>query len=199
MSTIHPISEGILLCYQDGELSMAETAPVRSHLEECAECRARFERLQAVSSAIAGYSEALADAGDGAVAAARLAEALQSRQAPKARSAFGFGWWRLVPACAAVVVFGMVLLMRGPALRVAPKATPVATAPADRLANGFIALPYSDQNLSPEGAVVIQVEVPRSAMLLAGAPVSDTQGTGLVKAEVVVGADGLARAIRFMN
>ena len=66
-------------------------------------------------------------------------------------------------------------------------------------ANGFIALPYSDENLAPEGAVVLEVEVPRSALLLAGIPSGESGSTDRVKAEVMVGADGLARAIRFVN
>jgi hypothetical protein len=63
----------------------------------------------------------------------------------------------------------------------------------------FIALPYSDDSLSSEGAVVLQVELPRSAAALAGMPVNYSSGNPRVKAEVVVGADGLARAIRFLD
>jgi hypothetical protein len=74
---------------------------------------------------------------------------------------------------------------------------PVAAA-RNRATEGFIALPYSDENLAPEGAVVLQVELPRAALLLAGMPVNDAPG-GRVRAEVLVGADGLARGIRFIE
>ena len=198
MSTKH-LSEGVLLCYHDGELSHAEASLVGAHLDECAACSSRFERLRNVSMALAGYAERLADEGDGGRAEAALAEALRRQPAVARGSAWAAHWWRLAPACAALLVVGAVLVTRWPARQVPKQAPAAKSAPAVTLSNGFISLPYSDQNLSPEGAVVIEVEVPRSALLLAGAPASDAQGGGLVKAEVVVGADALARAIRFLN
>ena len=81
-----------------------------------------------------------------------------------------------------------------------PRKPPAAIPSLPSAATGaFIALPYSDENLSPEGAVVLQVEIPRSALLLAGLPAAGRGAGDRVKAEVVVGADGLARAIRFLN
>jgi len=97
-------------------------------------------------------------------------------------------------ACAAAVLLAIGIWRAIP--RPAAPATPPGSA---ALGNGFIALPYSDENLSQEGAVVLEVEVPRSALLLAGMPAGDGQSKGRVKAEVMVGADGLARAIRFVN
>jgi anti-sigma factor RsiW len=199
MSTNHPLSDETLLCYQDGELPQAEMAPVRQHLEQCGECRERFEQLRKVSIALAGYSDSLGEPGESSRAETTLADALRQSASPEHRIPFAARWWRLVPACAAVAVLGTVLVLRWPARQVPAPPPAAQSGTADRFNNGFIALPYSDQNLSPEGAVVIQVEVPRSALLLAGAPASDTQGDERVKAEVVVGADGLARAIRFLN
>jgi hypothetical protein len=65
--------------------------------------------------------------------------------------------------------------------------------------DNFIALPDAGDSLSTEGTVVMQIEVPRDAVSLSGIPAAEGTGNGLVKAEIVVGADGLARAIRFLN
>ena len=101
-------------------------------------------------------------------------------------------YWRFATTAAALILAAGIgfLLLKSPN---APARTPQIAADA------FIDLPYSDENLSGEGAVVLQVELPRSAVALAGIPVSDDPAEGRVKAEVLVGADGLARAIRFRN
>jgi len=41
--------------------------------------------------------------------------------------------------------------------------------------------------------------VPRSAMLAVGLTVSADQGSELVEADVKMGSNGLARAVRFLN
>jgi hypothetical protein len=97
----------------------------------------------------------------------------------------------IAAAAALILATGIGLLVSRPP-RMPARAPQMA-------ADAFIDLPYSDENLSGEGAVVLQVELPRSAVALAGIPVSDGAADGRVKAEVLVGADGLARAIRFRN
>jgi hypothetical protein len=98
---------------------------------------------------------------------------------------------RWLPAVAAALI-----LTIGISFLLSRRSTPILQ---QATGEGFIALPYSDVNLSSEGAVVLRVEVPRSALLLAGTPVSAGRRDERVKADVVVGADGLARAIRFVN
>jgi hypothetical protein len=46
---------------------------------------------------------------------------------------------------------------------------------------------------------MVRVEVPRSAMLEVGLAVSADRVSELVEADVVLGPDGLARAIRFVD
>jgi hypothetical protein len=116
-----------------------------------------------------------------------LLAALRERRGAGAKRMYAM----LAAAAAVILAAGIgFLLLRSPN---APARTPQIAADA------FIDLPYSDENLSGEGAVVLQVELPRSAVALAGIPVSDDPAEGRVKAEVLVGADGLARAIRFRN
>lgn len=82
---------------------------------------------------------------------------------------------------------------RRPAERMVAKAAPA------EIATPFFALPFSDASLPLAQAAVIRVELPRSALALTGLPVDEDRRNERVDADLVVGADGLARAIRFVR
>ena len=63
----------------------------------------------------------------------------------------------------------------------------------------FFSLPFSDAALPLDQATVIRVELPRSALELAGLPVDADRRNERIRADLVLGADGLARAIRFIE
>ena len=63
----------------------------------------------------------------------------------------------------------------------------------------FFALPFSDAALPLDQATVIRVDLPRSALELTGLPVEEDRRNERVRADLVLGADGLARAIRFVQ
>ena len=50
-----------------------------------------------------------------------------------------------------------------------------------------------------DGGQLVRVELPRSALVRFGLPVNIDRANQRVKADVLVGADGLARAIRFVQ
>jgi len=186
----HP-SDELLLRSLDGEIEAAEDAQVRAHTSTCTPCRERLRKIERVSAAVQAHAAAL---GSEAVEAQRaaLVAALDRPPRDRAPRKQPAQYRRLALAAAVLAAAGIwVLASRRPAV-------PVATAQGAR-ADGFIALPYSDENLAPEGAVVLQVELPPTALLLAGLPLRDDSAGGRVKAEVLVGADGLARGIRFIN
>ena len=64
---------------------------------------------------------------------------------------------------------------------------------------GFIPLPSSDAVGVNEDMDVVHVEVPRSAMLAVGLEVSADHAGEMVEADVMLGSDGVARAVRFVN
>lgn len=66
------------------------------------------------------------------------------------------------------------------------------------IATDFIPLTYGDTELGSD-AQVVRVELPRSAMASFGLPVNMDRADQRVKADVLLGADGLARAIRFVQ
>ena len=81
-----------------------------------------------------------------------------------------------------------------------PVHKPTAKPPTDRLAmTDFVALPYGDYSLVEESATIVRVELPRSAMRFAGFNVAEDRANDPVQADVVLGADGLAHAVRFVT
>jgi hypothetical protein len=67
------------------------------------------------------------------------------------------------------------------------------------VATDFLPMTY-DNNLSQiEGGQVVRVELPRSALVKFGLPMNLERADERITADVVVGHDGLARAIRFVR
>ena len=67
------------------------------------------------------------------------------------------------------------------------------------VASTFMPLGYTNAASIQEGAQVVRVEMPRYAMARFGLPVNMERYDERVKADVWLGADGLARAIRFVQ
>lgn len=68
--------------------------------------------------------------------------------------------------------------------------------PKAEFATDFIALSYLPAS---ESGQVVRVKVPRSMLVSLGVSTNVERGKELVNAEVIVGDDGAARAIRFLN
>lgn len=151
-----------------------------------------------------------------AVEAAVLAEFRRTRR--KTRVA----WWVwLVPAAAAAAV---VMLMRPEpvsappapvaAVKIQPPAIveevrpPAVILPVRKAApkrptprevyTAFHAVPGGDPFAPFDRGQMVRVQLPRTAMSYFGLPVNPARGE-LVKADVVLGEDGMARAIRFVQ
>jgi hypothetical protein len=50
-----------------------------------------------------------------------------------------------------------------------------------------------------EDATVVRVQLPRSAMRMVGLPVNEERAGERIRADVVLGQDGIARAVRFVQ
>lgn len=70
---------------------------------------------------------------------------------------------------------------------------------AANASNEFIALTYGGSSYPVGDSMVVRVELPRSAPMLVGLPVGGGDISGTVTADVVLGQDGVARAIRFVT
>jgi hypothetical protein len=69
----------------------------------------------------------------------------------------------------------------------------------DDIATDFIPLSYGAGLGGTDGGHVVRVELPRTAMAQFGLPVNAERSAEPVKADVLLGEDGLARAIRFVR
>jgi hypothetical protein len=69
----------------------------------------------------------------------------------------------------------------------------------DEIATPYISLTQGYTLSMSEGGQVVRVELPRSALASFGLPVNAERINERVKADVVVGYDGIARAIRFVR
>lgn len=134
-------------------------------------------------------------------------------------------WWAAACAAMGAAIWIGAIVIRGPApgkpgavVARAPVITPVAPRPAAarpatavakrvprraprsprrRIETAFYPLPYA--RLPVESGQVFRVTVPRSAMSVAGFPVNPERMLEPVLADVMVGEDGAARAIRFVQ
>ena len=80
-----------------------------------------------------------------------------------------------------------------------PANASVANHPRKEIATDFIPLSYMSAASLQEGGQIIRVQVPRSALANFGLPVNMDRYNEKVKADVLYGVDGMARAIRFVQ
>ncbi|MDQ3821544.1 MAG: hypothetical protein M3362_28225 [Acidobacteriota bacterium] len=78
------------------------------------------------------------------------------------------------------------------------KGYPLAANEREEIATDFLPLTYGGLS-QMDGGQVIRVEVPRSALQSFGLPMNAERAGERVKADVLVGNDGVARAIRFVR
>jgi hypothetical protein len=186
-------------------------AEAPEHLRECPVCAAAYDRERRLAAGL----NALRPLWRREEAPERIERQLVAefrrsfRPALPPRTA---GWmpalaWGM--AVAATVVLALALIHeRQPRQlhQAAPRAVELAAAnavdPADAVVSygeGFIPLPNAEQ-IDPEEEVdMVRVEVPRSAIVAMGIPVNEDLAPEQVEADVVLGADGMARAVRVLN
>jgi hypothetical protein len=81
----------------------------------------------------------------------------------------------------------------------APQARPGSRPSPEEIVTEFFPLMQDARLAAEEGGQVVRVEVPRSALERFGLPMNVEQAGGRVKADVLLGHDGMARAIRFVR
>jgi hypothetical protein len=181
------------------------------HLKECAACAARYSRLQQLGMGMRALGAASRHVEAPARVERRLVAALRAQMG---QSAPRRAWLPVMvwgTALAATVLAGFVLLQGHQPQRthrMAPATVDVASlAAADvaetaGIADGyedFIPLPDAESIAPNEQVNLVRVAVPRSAMIPLGYAVSEEHASEIVEADVMLGADGLARAVRFPN
>jgi len=80
-----------------------------------------------------------------------------------------------------------------------PDSSQVANHATKEIATDFIPLSYMSAGSLQDGGQIIRVQLPRSALANFGLPVNMDRYNEKVKADVLYGVDGMARAIRFVQ
>ena len=80
-----------------------------------------------------------------------------------------------------------------------PENTQVANHVTNEIATDFIPLSYMSAANLQDGGQIVRVQLPRSALAKFGLPINMDRYNEKVKADVLVGVDGLAHAIRFVQ
>ncbi|HYH86987.1 MAG TPA: hypothetical protein VEX60_16150 [Pyrinomonadaceae bacterium] len=74
-----------------------------------------------------------------------------------------------------------------------------ASSSSEEVTTDFIPLMQGERFTQGEGGHLVRIELPRSALERFGLPINAERAGGRVKADVLLGEDGLARAIRFVR
>ena len=82
-----------------------------------------------------------------------------------------------------------------------PEASSVPATPTEtqEVVTHFVSLGYGNAFDLQDGVQMVRVDLPRSALARFGLPMNMDRADERIKADVLVGADGLARAIRFVQ
>ena len=75
----------------------------------------------------------------------------------------------------------------------------IAQNPIDEIATDFFPLTFAADSISSEGGHLVRVTIPRSVLVAMGIPMNVDRAAEHVRADVFIGDDGLARAIRFVQ
>jgi hypothetical protein len=106
------------------------------------------------------------------------------------------------PVFAAAVAAGIALFISNHVAKPHQDSAPLAVvahaaAPAEEDADGsFYPLPEAEALPAVENAMVVRVQLPVSSLQLMGVPVNEESAGASVQAELLLGQDGLARAVR---
>jgi hypothetical protein len=73
------------------------------------------------------------------------------------------------------------------------------TPTSGEIATDFMPVAYGDNLNSIDSGRIVRVEMPRSALAQFGLPVNMERASERIKADVLIGEDGTARAIRFVR
>ncbi|HLK21794.1 MAG TPA: hypothetical protein VKT81_22750 [Bryobacteraceae bacterium] len=96
-----------------------------------------------------------------------------------------------IAAALALTVIRPALLQHAPAAQVSPQ--------ADDAALDFYPLPDSEELPPLESATIVRVQLPMASLRLMGLPVSEEGAADLVEADMLLGQDGMARGVRFVE
>ena len=186
---------------------------LRLHLDSCECCSNFLDEQMAVTDAVrtlGGPHEIPAPAG----LERHLLNEFDAAWPAKSR-AWKWAWAPLLAAAAMLLLFWQHPKPVPPMARISKPAPAVAAPaearapaaisrhakkrPAPAVSDPFIPIPYTMPLAPYERAQVMQVDMPVAELIAAGLPISATDQGALARADVLVGDDGRARAVRVIS
>jgi hypothetical protein len=189
--------------------TMPEPESAHPHVRECAGCAARMERARNLAAGLRAMAAGMTRTEAPSRVESRLLKAFRAQTGNPEVLRIRRRWipaatW--AAAVAAMIAVGVFLVRDRPPAEVdrgAPRAVelallePAGTGFESAIEEGFLLLPGAAQMGGADGVSILHVELRRSAMMQVGIEVSPERADETVQAEVLVGSDGLARAVRF--
>ncbi len=126
---------------------------------------------------------------------------LAAFRAQRRRSRPVWAYWGGSAAVCLALGFGWLWLHHSPQrFQTRPNHTPTSiTENYNKGIAGFMALPYGQSDVPLEQAVIVRVKLGPSELEMMGVPVISMKADGKISADVLVGQDGVARAVRFVE
>jgi hypothetical protein len=196
-------------CEEFWESGVAENEAAR-HVRECAACAARYSAEQRVADGLKELAARWRRTEAPPRVERRLLAAFRSEMGvvPATRGGAWFPVLTWGAALAATVTLALFLMHpRQPQEVRRPSRNGVELAEADMPYSvdvtagleetGFIPLPNALQLDAADEVDMVRMEVPRSTLLALGLPMGEDEGN--VQADVLLGGDGVARAVRFLD
>jgi hypothetical protein len=184
-----------------------ESAP--GHALECPACAARLETMRNLSRRLHALGRECRGIEAPPRVERKLAAAFRVHNgvAPEGPSGLWVPVLTWVAATAIIVILATFLVRERrpePAQRRATHRVELAVLedPAESsiyTEEGFVPLPNAARIDPAEEVNLVRVELPRSAMIAVGYAVTADRASETVQAEVVLGADGMARAVKFLE
>jgi hypothetical protein len=173
--------------FVDGDLAAEQCAWLGEHFAACAECGAALAGFTRIDSELTGWGKSLGIQNPPpAGAREQLAARLNARESRRRKL-----YW--IPAAAAAIAAALVLTM------IPPHKKPAA---ANRAGNHeeapFIEIPYLAPPDPRENATIVRVNMRVATLIALGYRVAADPET-IVPADVLVGEDGRAHAVRVLS
>jgi len=178
------------------------------HVAVCPECAVVAANRKRLAAGLQALTREWAGTSAPARVEARLLASFRSQwRIPATKSR---GSWRIAAAwaSAAALTIGLALaLVRqhptpvpAPAIEAASASAADVNESLDVEAAGFVPLPDASQMMPDEDVGIVRLELPRASVIALGYPMSEgAAASDEVEADVVLGADGLARAVRLLD
>jgi hypothetical protein len=189
---------------QDALFDMARGIPVEppaeaalaAHLDECEPCRMRMARERAMTAGLRAVARSVDEVRPAVLEPGLLKAFGELHPLQPVVQARGTGWRRWVAAAAAVVLVVAGLGLTWQRMNRVADVGSLEPQPRTEVVSEFVPWPGAASLPAFESGQLVRTELPASALPLLGLVPAGTVTDNKVLADVLIGQDGLARAVR---